>query len=90
MSEKSSNKLVSPKTGVVMMLAAPVFAILPLIGIPLGNLFCGPDKDEMSCAWGALPWYLLFTLPAGFVLFVTGIVVVIISLVQKTGTEKDV
>jgi hypothetical protein len=90
MSEKSSNKLLSPKTGVVMMLVAPVFAILPLIGIPLGNLFCGPDKDEMSCSWGVLPWYVLFTLPAGFVLFVTGIVVVIISLVQKTGSEKDV
>jgi hypothetical protein len=44
----------------------------------------------MSCAWGALPWFMFFTLPAGFVLFVTGIIVVIITLVQKTGTEKDI
>jgi len=91
MSEKSSNKLVSPKTGVVMMLAAPVLVVLPFFAaITLGRLFCGPDANESNCGWSALPWLTFITLPAGFVLFVAGFVVLIISLVKKTGSKKDV
>ena len=84
-------KFLSVRTGLIAMLVAPVIALLPFIGIPLGFLFCGPDANEVSCAWGLPPLLLLLTLvQVGLYLFVAGFVVLIISLVKKTGSKKDV
>jgi hypothetical protein len=72
------------------MLLAPLLAILPLLlGMTLARLFCGPDANEANCGWGVLPWFTFYTAPAGFVLFVTGSVVLIISLVKKVAVKKD-
>ena len=84
-------KFLSVKTGLIAMLAAPVIALLPFIGIPLGLLFCGPGANEASCAWGLPPFLLLLLfVQAGIYLFVAGFIVLIISLVKKTGAKKDV
>ena len=72
------------------MLAAPVLAVLPLLaGLTLARLFCGPDANEADCGWAVLPWFTFYTAPAGFVMFVTGFVVLIISLVKKAAKKND-
>lgn len=91
MNSNKQRKFLSVKTGLIAMLLSPVLAVLPfLAGALLSRVFCGPDANEGNCGWAALPWFMFFTLPAGFVLFVTGIIVLIISLVKKTGSKKDV
>jgi hypothetical protein len=45
----------------------------------------------VSCAWGLPPLLLLLIfVQVGIYLFVAGFVVLIISLVKKTGSKKDV
>ena len=84
------SKFLSVKTGLIAMLVALVIAILPFIGIPLGFLFCGPDANEVSCAWGLPPLLLLLIfVQVGIYLFVAGFVVLIISLVKKVAEKKD-
>jgi hypothetical protein len=83
-------RFLSVKNGLIAMLVAPVLAVLPLLaGLTLARLFCGPDANEANCGWGVLPWFTFFTAPAGFVLFVTGFVVLIISLVKKVTKKND-
>jgi hypothetical protein len=83
-------KFLSVKTGLIAMLLAPVLAVLPLLaGLTLARVFCGPDANEANCGWGVLPWFTFFTAPVGFVMFVTGFAVLIISLVKKVSLKKD-
>lgn len=90
MNRNKQLKFLSVKTGLIAMLLAPLLAILPLLlGMTLARLFCGPDANEANCGWGVLPWFTFYTAPAGFVLFVTGSVVLIISLVKKVAVKKD-
>ena len=90
MAKKNLNSLVSVKTGLIAMLVAPVLAVLPLLaGLTLARLFCGPDANEADCGWAVLPWFTFYTAPAGFVMFVTGFVVLIISLVKKAAKKND-
>jgi hypothetical protein len=73
------------------MLLSPVLAVLPfLAGALLSRVFCGPDANEGNCGWAALPWFMYYTIPAAAVMFVTGFVVLIISLVKKAFTKKDI
>jgi hypothetical protein len=90
MNSNKQFKFLSVKTGLIAMLVAPVLAVLPLLaGLTLARLFCGPDANEANCGWGVLPWFTFYTAPAGFVLFVTGFVVLTISLVKKVAEKKD-
>ena len=74
----------SVKTGVIAMLLAPLFALSPfIVAWPLARVFCGPDANEGNCGFAALPWLMILTLPAGALLFIVGLVVLIVSLAKK-------
>jgi hypothetical protein len=90
MNSNKQFKFLSVKTGLIAMLVAPVLAVLPLLaGLTLARLFCGPDANEADCGWAVLPWFTFYTAPAGSVMFVTGFVVLIISLVKKAAKKND-
>ncbi len=66
------------------MLLAPLFALSPfIVAWPLARVFCGPDANEGNCGFAALPWLMILTLPAGALLFIVGLVVLIVSLAKK-------
>ena len=84
MNSNKQFKFLSVKTGLIAMLLAPVLAVFPLVaGIALARLLCGPDANEANCGWGVLPWFMFFTIPAAALMFITGFVLLIISLVKK-------
>jgi len=83
-------RFLSVKTGLIAMLLSPVLAVLPFIaGALLSRVFCGPDANEGNCGWAALPWFMFITIPAAALMFVTGFVVLIISLVKKVAKKND-
>lgn len=55
------------------MLAAPVVGLAPLIIWVLASLLSGGFQDETTTV-GTIPWLMIFTMPAGFVVFVVGLV----------------
>lgn len=72
------------KTGLSMMLIAPLFAVSPFIaGAFLSLVFCGPDANEGNCGPAALPWFMFFTIPAGALMFIVGLVISLVSLAKK-------
>lgn len=76
----------SVKTGALAMLLAPLFAISPfIVAWPLARVFCGADANEANCGFAVLPWLMILTLPAGALLFIVGLVVLILSLAKKKG-----
>jgi hypothetical protein len=78
-------RFLSVKNGLIAMLVAPVLAVLPLLaGLTLARLFCGTDANEGNCGWAALPWFMFITIPAAALMFVTGFVVLVISLFKKS------
>ena len=90
MNKRREFSFLSVKNGLIAMLVAPVLAVFPLVaGIALARLFCGPDANEADCGWAVLPWFTFYTAPAGILLFVTGFIVLIISLVKKVAKKKD-
>lgn len=67
-----------------MMLIAPLFAVSPFIaGAFLSVVFCGPDANEGNCGPAALPWFMFFTIPAGALMFIVGLVILLVSLAKK-------
>ena len=84
MNKSNPRQFWSLKTGLLAMALAPLFAISPYIfGALLSVAFCGPDANEGNCAWAALPWFMFFTIPAAAVVFITGVVILIVSLVKR-------
>ena len=84
MNKSNPRQFWSLKTGLLAMALAPLFAISPYIfGALLSVAFCGPDANEGHCAWAALPWFMFFTIPAAAVVFITGVVILIVSLVKR-------
>ena len=84
MNKSNPRQFWSLKTGLLAMALAPLFAISPYIfGALLSLAFCGPDANEGNCAWAALPWFMFFTIPAAAVVFITGVVILIGSLVKR-------
>jgi hypothetical protein len=85
MNKRRESSFLSVKTGLIAMLLSPVLAVLPfLAGALLSRVFCGPDANEGNCGWAALPWFMFFTIPAAVVMFVTGFVLLIVSLFKKS------
>lgn len=76
----------SVKTGLLAMLLAPLFAVAPfLVGAGSAYIFCGPDANEANCGFAVLPWMMILTIPAGALMFIVGLVILIVSLVKKPG-----
>jgi len=76
----------SVKTGALAMLLAPLLAVAPfLIGAAGAAVFCGPGANEANCGFGVLPWFMFFTIPAGALMFIVGLVTLIVSLAKKKG-----
>jgi hypothetical protein len=82
MENQGKKSIWSIKAGILTMLLAPLLAISPLVGIPLARVFCGPDANESNCGFGVLPWFMYFTIPAGALLFIVGLVVFTVALVM--------
>ena len=74
----------SVKAGALAMLLAPLLAAAPLlIGAAGAAVFCGPGANEANCGFGVLPWFMFYTIPAGALMFIVGLVVFIVALVKK-------
>jgi hypothetical protein len=72
------------KTGLSLMLIAPLFAVAPfLVGAAGAAVFCGPGANEANCGFGVLPWFMFFTIPAGALMFIVGLVILLVSLAKK-------
>ncbi|NBO35052.1 MAG: hypothetical protein EBU89_03840 [Actinobacteria bacterium] len=85
MDSQSKKSFWSAKTGALAMLLSPLLAVSPfLAGALLSLAFCGPDANEGNCGWAALPWFMFITIPAAALMFVTGFVVLVISLFKKS------
>ena len=75
----------SVKAGLLAMLLAPLLAVAPfLVGAAGAAVFCGPGANEANCGFGVLPWLMILTLPAGALMFIVGLVILIVSLVKRS------
>ena len=84
MSRSANGRFWTAKTGLLTILLAPLLAVSPfLAGALLSLAFCGPDANEGSCGWAALPWFMFLTIPLGALMLIAGVVIVIVSLVKK-------
>ena len=63
----------SRRPGCMVMLAAPVVGFLPMILWLLGSALKGGLQNETTTI-GTLPWLMILTMPAGFVVFIVGTV----------------
>ena len=66
------------------LLAIFIFSFSPLIIGIAGAWFIemrtGQPCHEGNCAWGALPWLTLITMPIGFFLFVVLMIILLLDL----------
>lgn len=58
------------------MLAAPVVGFSPLLIWLIASLLSGGYQDETTTV-GTIPWLMIFTMPAGFAVFVVGLVLAV-------------
>ena len=68
-----SAALRSRRPGCLVMLAAPVVGFSPLLIWLIASLLSGGYQDETTTV-GTIPWLMIFTMPAGFVVFIVGTV----------------
>jgi hypothetical protein len=70
-------------TGLIMLGLSPLVAFGPFIIGGIGaQLFCEgglSGANEANCGFAALPWIAVMTLPAGILLAIAGIVVMIVG-----------
>ncbi len=57
--------------------------IAPIVFGLIGSIACGPSANESNCAAAAAPWLLFFSIPAGIVTGVVGIVIYIVAKTKK-------
>ena len=83
MENQGKKSILSVKTGVLVMLLAPLLAVGPLlVGAAGAAVFCGSGANEANCGFAVVPWLMYLSIPAGALLFVVGLVVFIVALVM--------
>lgn len=68
---------------------SPLVGFSPFIIGGLGSLLTPNCTNEANCGWAALPWLMFATVPAGFVLFLLGLVRFLISLKDRLTKSED-
>jgi uncharacterized membrane protein len=63
--------------------AGLVFAISPILLAFITSLFQGGSMWDEGSGTGVYLWFLMMTLPVGFVLFVIGLVMMIVRKLRK-------
>ena len=69
--------------GFRIMLAGLVVGLFPLVLSPLFSIGCDNPFDESACAGAVYLWYLLVTLPLGFVVSMVGLVLWLVGSGRK-------
>ena len=80
------------KTGIILTLLAPIFAISPfLIALVMVRTCPGgaANANEGNCGWAALPWFMFATIPIGAVIFVVGIVMLVVGSNKKAKILRE-
>ena len=84
MDNQGKKSILSVKTGVLAMLLAPLLAVGPLlVGAAGAAVFCGSGANEANCGFAVVPWLMYLTLPAGALMFIVGLVILLVSLAKK-------
>ena len=63
--------------------AGLIFAISPILLAFIASLFQGGSMWDEGSGTGGYLWFLMMTLPVGFVLFVIGLVIMIVRKLRK-------
>jgi TRAP-type mannitol/chloroaromatic compound transport system permease small subunit len=63
--------------------AGLIFAISPILLALVSSLFQGGSMWDEGSGTGGYIWFLMMTLPVGFVLFVIGLVTMILRKMSK-------
>ena len=63
--------------------AGLIFAISPILLAFITSLFQGGSMWDEGSGTGVYLWFLMMTLPVGFVLFVIGLVMMIVRKLRK-------
>lgn len=69
--------------GFRIMLAGLVIGLFPILLSALLSIGCQNSFDESSCAGAVVLWYLLVTLPLGFLVSIVGLVLWIVGSGRK-------
>ena len=76
------------RNGLLVLVASPFVAFAPLIiGIAGAKLFCGSDANEANCGFAVLPWFLIASVPGGFVMAIVGVIMIIVALRKAPATN---
>jgi uncharacterized membrane protein len=65
------------------MLAGLVIGLLPLLLSALFSIGCENPFDESACSGAVVLWYLLVTLPLGFLVSIVGLVLWLVGSGRK-------
>jgi membrane glycosyltransferase len=74
------------RTGWILLGSSFLIAVAPIVlALVLIPLTCGgfSGANEGNCGAAALPWFLFFTVPAGFISAIAGIVTLAIGYSKK-------
>ena len=69
--------------GFRIMLAGLVVGLFPLVLSALFSIGCDNPFDESACSGAVYLWYLLVTLPLGFVVSMVGLVLWLVGSGRK-------
>lgn len=70
------------KTALVLMCVAPIFAIAPLI-VAMIEVRISPECSAMPNYCGAIAYFILLTVPIGFVIFCVGLIMLLAAKRRK-------
>ena len=76
MTNKSAPR--SKKVAIVLMCLAPIFAFSPLI-VAMIEIRIIPECTAMPNYCGAIAYFILLTVPIGFVIFIVGLIMFLIA-----------
>ena len=76
MTDKSAPR--SKKVAIVLMCLAPIFAVSPLI-VAMIEIRIIPECTAMPNYCGAIAYFILLTVPIGFVIFSVGVIMFLIA-----------
>jgi hypothetical protein len=89
MENKNNNSGIIKMGAWLTGLALP-FGISPFVlALILAPLTCGANANEANCGAAVLPWFMFFTIPAGFVMFLVGIIMMIFGGARKFANRND-
>jgi hypothetical protein len=69
--------------GFRIMIAGLVVALFPLLLSALFSIGCENPFDESACSGAVVLWYLLVTLPLGFLVSIVGLVLWLVGSARK-------